>query len=172
MNTRHRLLVLVAAIVLGAVPACSKKPNQARVHGKITYKGQDVTGGSIYFHEIMEDGKFSANYRYIIKPDATYEATDLPEKEMGVSIETESINPKAAEAADAAMKKSDIGKGAIADPKMMMDMMKKGTQIPEAGQVYGTYVQIPKKYADPATSKLKTKLKSGNNSVDFNLTDD
>lgn len=172
MNTKYRLLVLVAAMVLVAVPACSKRPNQARVHGKITYKGQDVTGGSIYFHEIMEDGKFGANYRYIIKPDATYEATDLPEKEMAVSIETESINPKAGEASAAAAKKSEISKGAVADPKMMMDMMKKGTQIPEAGQVYGTYVQIPTKYGDPATSKLKATLKSGNNTVDFNLTDD
>src|SRR5262249_52989677 len=103
---------------------------------------------------------------------ATYEASDLPEKEMAVSIETESINPKAAEAADAAMKKSEIGKGAIADTKKMMEMMKKGTQIPEAGSVYGTYVQIPKKYGDPATSKLRTTLKSGNNTADFNLTDD
>jgi hypothetical protein len=173
MITKFRFFLLVA-MLCALVPACSKKPNQARVHGKITYKGQDVTGGSIYFHEIMEDGKFGGNYRYIIKPDATYEATDLPEKEMGVSIETESINPKAGQQSEEAMKKSQIGKGegGFADPKKMMEMMKKGTQLPEAGQTYGTYVQIPKKYADPTTSKLKTTLKSGNNTADWNLTDD
>ncbi len=50
-------------------------------------------------------------------------------------------------------------------------MKEKGAPVDAAGGDTGKYVAIPKKYADKTTSPIKKTLSSGNNNLDFELTD-
>jgi len=82
-----------ASLLLGAlllVGCKATNPNApARVTGRVTYNGSPVTGGTIHFHSA--DG---ADVPIGIGPDGTYQAFDIPDGDMVVTVETESINPE------------------------------------------------------------------------------
>jgi len=130
----------------------SKNPNAAAsVSGKVTYKGAPVPGGSIVFRPQ------SGNYAGGLTPDGSYSITDMPSGDMTVTVETESVKPKAAPTG---------GMGA--------KMAKMASPIPESAKnaPKAEYVKIPAKYADPKTSPLKVTLKDGNNpNTNYDLTD-
>jgi hypothetical protein len=152
LSTGRLLLVLPLFLVL--MSGCRKgNPNTpASLSGTVKYKGQLVKGGTLALYS----KKGGAVNSITIRPDGTYSGTDLPEGEMEVTIETESLNPnkEKPEGYDKGMKMSPKPEGAGSDPGK------------------GEYVKIPPKYADKTTSKLTVTLKSGENTQDFNLTDD
>ena len=171
MINKIRFFPLVS-VLLVLVFACSSRTNQSSVSGTVMYNGQPVTGGTIHFHSIKpDDGKPGADFHRVINPDGTYEITDLPAEEMMVAVETESINPAGGTGGmDETKMKGKTGytkPGVIMGPDMLK--MMKNNNVPQTGQVWGTYVKIPKKYMNAETSGLRVTLKKGKNNYDPQL---
>jgi hypothetical protein len=131
---------------------CEKNPNApAKVSGTVKYKDQPLKGGTVQF-QTADGSKISG----MISPQGTYAITDAPAGEMVVTVETESVKPPAKPVA--------YGGGG----------RREGGQQPPPGRDSGptmSYVEIPKKYADPKQSPLKTTINRGNNKYDIDLTD-
>jgi hypothetical protein len=146
-------LSLVAPLFLVLVLGCNKgNPNApANVKGKVKYKDNLVTAGTVIFHP-SEGGAF---FSCIIKPDGTYSQTDLTAGDMVVTIETDSANK------DRTMPNYGGGRG-----KQVQSPVPKGAQ-----QGGGEYIRIPKKYAKKELSYLTRKVEKGVNNFDFELTD-
>jgi len=148
-------LLLLGAVVL--IVGCSKGGGvPARVSGKISYKGQPIKAGTMHF--VTREG---TSYTAQITNDGTYTATDLPEGEMIVTVETESVNPHAkgstSKDADRRMKSMDAREppaGAGGSPKSE-----------------NAYIKIPDKFSKANTSPKSVTLTAGRQVVDIDLTD-
>jgi hypothetical protein len=147
--TRVRLLVCLSFILPIWLLGCSKNSQApARLSGSVTYKGQPLKAGTMQLH--APDG---VAYNAQIGEDGTYIATDIPEGELVITVETESFNPT---------KKAAGGKDA--------EKRLKAQQPPPPGRGSGGgtpadlsehYVKIPEKYSNPKTSPLTVTVKSG-----------
>ena len=140
----------LAAIGLGAcisLVGCAKNPHApASISGKISINGQPIKGGTMQFHT-----KQGTAYDASINNDGTYSATDIPEGELIITVETESISPQ---------KKAP--KGAEATKRSKAGIV----QPPPAGMagppdLSTLYVKVPDDYAKPNTSPLSVTVKSG-----------
>lgn len=155
MISKTRLL-LIAPLLLIPLAGCTKGNKNANAHvvGKVTYKGAPVTGGNMLFH-----AEGAGNTPVLLKPDGTFEGTDLPVGDVTVTIETDIMKT-----AGGGAKQPTYGGGAHQGG---------GSPMPQGatqGQG-GTYVEIPKKYNRKDTSPLKRNLKSGKQTWDMDLTD-
>ncbi|HEY7326436.1 MAG TPA: hypothetical protein VH592_02270, partial [Gemmataceae bacterium] len=147
--TRFFLIVpLFLAIVVGCA---SKSQTPCSVSGKVTYKGQTVTGGTISFSRTQEE--LSGSYGFSIKRDGTYEGSSLPAEEYVVVIETESINPdRPAKTYQPRGMRTQGGKKI--DANTYKQKMQEMGKMPGVKEEQGTYVKIPKQYGDKKTSPL------------------
>src|SRR5438105_1232082 len=82
------LLVPLAVVLVVSCNSTTSVPG-AKVEGKVTYKGQPVTGGTLIFH-VGEDVSRSGT----IAPDGTYKVEGVPPGSVTVTVETESLNNK------------------------------------------------------------------------------
>jgi hypothetical protein len=153
---RARLIFGALVILAVAVLGCSKNSiAPAKVSGSVSYKGQPIKGGTMQFH-----GPDGVAYNALLSSDGTYTATDIPEGELVVTIETESANPAkktAAQGPDAAKRmsggqKAPEGRGSGPDPVQF-------------------YTKIPAKFANAKTSPITVTVKSGRQVKDIELTD-
>jgi hypothetical protein len=149
----------LALVWLGA--GCEKNPNApARVSGTVKYKDQLVKGGKVEF-QAHDGGKYSAP----ITPQGTYTMTDLPVGEVVVTVETESVKPN--------QRIPVYGAGQGAGGRGTQGGGARGQMQPPPANAppaqTGEYVEIPKKYADPKTTTLKTSLNKGDNKYDIVL---
>jgi hypothetical protein len=153
--TVFRLRLLIAAsVVLPVLAGCSaNKAAPARISGSISYKGQPIKAGAMAFHT-----SGGTAYPAQISPDGTYTATDIPEGELIVTIETESINPD---------KKKAAGK----DAEKRSKMMQSAPGSADAPTPMENYLKIPVKYANAKTSPLAVTLTKGRQVHNFDLTD-
>jgi hypothetical protein len=165
MMVRFRVggaLLLLATLTLFGCK--SYNPNApARVSGRVYYNSNPVTGGMLTFH--TKDG---SQIPVGIAPDGTYTAYDIPDGDMVVTIDTESLNPNKKQEDYRGNSKSKYGmKGGA-----QHDTAAPKEPIPEGAAGHeGKYVKIPDKYRDPAKSDLKCTLKKGEQKQDFSLTD-
>lgn len=144
-------------LALFLLSGCSGGSKAATVSGKVMYKGQPVTGGTLTLYPT--DGK-GGNSLIPIKPDGTFSTTDVPPGAKQVSIETESI--KGAPTGGYNQKPPPGAKPPDgAAPKM--------PDIDTSNQP--KYVKIPKKYDNPKTSGLTWDIGKSKNTKDFDLTD-
>jgi hypothetical protein len=120
------------------------------LEGKITYKGADVTGGSIIFYP-AGGGPVPG----FIKADGTYIASDVPPGEVTVTIDTASVQNTGKVIVSG---KAPSGSDASKYP---------------GGDIQGgaKAVKIPAKYADRNKSGLKFTVGNGKNEKNFELTD-
>lgn len=129
---------------------CNKQRNApASLTGKVVYNGKPVTGGMMSLFKENE-----GNYPVPIQPDGTFSVNQVPEGEVIVTVETESINPNKPTYGGA------MGKGKDSTPEEA-----KGSQN------QGAYVSIPRKYADPSASGIKITLTKGKNEKIIELKD-
>ena len=157
MTNGRLLLTLPLSLVLAF--GCQKSSNApAKLSGKVTYKGNPVTGGQMMFYT-----KDAGAYPATIAEDGMYSVSDVPTGEMTVTIDTETLNPKGKTAP------ADYGKS---DPRSGGKKMGGGF-IPEGANTggKGQYVKIPAKYADRKKSPLTVTLTAGKQTHDFDLPD-
>ena len=143
--------VLGMAFLIGCAGGNPNAP--ASFMGKVTYKGGPVGGGTVKLEKdgAIEGSRASAN----LNPDGTFNATDLPEGEYAVTIETDSAKGNA-----------PTTYGANKGQKMT------SSPIPQSANVVKpSYTAIPKKYGKKDTSGLKITLTRGKNEKNFDLTD-
>ena len=150
---RPRLIVPAVTVPMLALLAlgCGGNATLNTVEGRITYKGADVTGGSILFYPASGGPIPGA-----IKADGTYIASDIPLGEATVTIETASVQ--------------NTGKAIISGGKAPSG--NDAGQYPGANmQGAGKVIQIPAKYADRNKSGLKVTVAKGKVEKNFELTD-
>lgn len=161
--------LLVAAM---SVVGCDSSVNPCKLSGKVTYKDQPVSGGTITL--VLADGNtFPIN----ILADGSYVFPNLPEGSGTVIIETESINPEkkqeyrgAAGGGPASMYGGKSGAGGAGGK--YKGQAPAGSPVPEGAKGNSPiYVKIPAKYSDKTKSGLAVTLKKGDNKQDFALTD-
>jgi hypothetical protein len=156
-------IVLSGPLFLVLVLGCSRSSTPAKVSGKVTYKGEVVSGGLITFHN-ENGGIYSYNLKF---EDGTYSGADLPLGEMVVTIDTEALNPEGRQKREYKGGKDKMG----ADPNEYKAKMQKMGKVPEGPVAVGKYVKLPAKYNDPKKSPLKVTLVKGQNKNDFDLAD-
>jgi len=171
--------IFVAIVAIGALTlGCQEKGNPnapAKVLGKVTYKGELVTIGTLTFYGA--DGSINS---CSINPDGTYIGTDFPIGEMTITIDNEFANPdrkkidyKGGTGGMGGKMASMYGKKAAAGPVSGTHKeVAKSSPVPEyANAQTGTYVKLPAKYAKKETSDAKLTLVKGENKKDIELTD-
>jgi hypothetical protein len=157
------VFLLPALMLIGCKQGNPNAP--ANVAGKVTYNGTPLSGGTVGFHSPK------GNVSCPISADGTYNTVSVPDGEVTVTVETESVNPGIKQGeykslgGPAAAMMGKKGGGATKEGKMP------GSSTPPDAPTGGGYVKIPGKYADPTKSGLKTTLKSGNNKYNIELTD-
>ncbi|HEY7312799.1 MAG TPA: hypothetical protein VH643_25775 [Gemmataceae bacterium] len=162
--TLPRWFVLLLPLFLAIALGCGhSKRDPSIASGKVTYKGQEVSAGTITFHPVSQEE--GVGYGFPLKPEG-YTAVSLPAEEMVVTVETESKNPKRAKPTYGPPGKK--GPGGKEDYRQKM--MEKGA-VPQDSGPTGNYVQIPKKYADKKTSPLRATLTAGKHDLSFELKD-
>jgi hypothetical protein len=122
--------------------------------GSLSYKGQPIKAGSMAFH--TADG---TAYSAQISSDGTYTATDIPEGELVVTVDTAALDPA---------KKADGGKDADRRAKAQQPPPDGVAPPPSPGEFY---VKIPAKYANPKTSPLTVNVSKGRQVRNIELTD-
>jgi hypothetical protein len=168
MRLSHSIAVLLIPVLAGVSGCSSGNPMApAKVSGRISYAGKPIKAGTMRFH--TPNG---TPYDAQISLDGTYTAVDIPEGDLVVTVETESINPNRDPSAGA--KKN-------ADTERRMKSMGMSRQSgPGANDAGGTrtasdassnYMKIPEKYNSPFTSPLKVTLSRGRQTRDIDLTD-
>jgi hypothetical protein len=150
MSPMGRLVLASALLVLVALGCGYKNPNApASVTGKVTYKGKPVPAGTVRFHS-QDAGSVTCQ----LDVDGSYSSTDVPAKEMTVTVETESAKPT--------------------DTPANQARKQSGSAPPPPGSEKSKpleYVKIPEKYAKTKDTPLKTTLKPGKNTYNIELTD-
>ena len=153
--TRTQLLCGPFLILTAALIGCSSsKLAPARVSGSISYNGQPIKAGRMQFHS--PDG---VGYDAQISPDGTYSATDIPEGELVVTVETEYLKDS-----------GNAGKGKEADMRAKM-VQPPPPGVASAPAPSAQYIKIPAKYAKPNTSPLTIKVSGGRNVQNIELAD-
>jgi hypothetical protein len=160
MSAARLFSLLSLLLSLAFLFGCGSSKKESIVRGKVTYKGNPVTAGTVTFNRTGEN---KAGVSFPLRSDGTYEGGGVPPEEMVITIETESANPNRAKASG----QQEKYRGQYEEM-----MKKKGPGGPPAPEFSGTYVPIPKKYGDVATSPFKCTLTKGKNELDFDLKDD
>jgi hypothetical protein len=141
----HRLIQVLSLALLAALVGCG--PPKARVSGKVTYKAELVTAGTVTFYG-AGDKVASAP----IGPDGTYESKDVPMGEVKVTVTTPlPPDPNAAEKAKA-------------NPMLVA----KNVNIKQQ-QENLKVVPVPRKYSLPGTSGIGLTVKEGSQPFDIEL---
>lgn len=175
-RTRWRILSGVLGLLVLATSLSGCGPSVGSVKGRVLLpNGEPLTGGQITF--VSKDGK-GKPASGIIKPDGTYEVSGAPVGPCNIGVNNEMLKPGGAPAPVGI-----VGMGMGSGPQgIMKDMAPKKDQMavkekagpapPAVGQVdkvEGTYVEINKKYHDPATSGLGFEVKKGKNEFEVKL---
>lgn len=124
---RAFLFGLLSATVWASACGCSSPPQaqETVVTGSVTLDGERLTMGEVYFE--TEDGKASA--RGELEPDGTFRVPSAPLGKVRAAVRTANFAQYAAQ------------------------KTKDGKTITIGGRS-GTYVPVPKRYEDTATSGL------------------
>jgi hypothetical protein len=149
-------LALGLTVLAVAAGGCGKKGKKNEVTGKVVLvkkdgTTQDVTGGVITFHP--ESG---APYPGTIKPDGTFELTDVPPGKMRVTVETEKLKNQTV--------------GYTAPKKAPKPPKGTKTEQPEFDTSdRPKYVRVPPAYWKPDTTKFTCEITEGKNELTVEL---
>jgi hypothetical protein len=162
----RQLFPTIPLSILVAFGCSNRNPNApASLHGKVTYNGKAVTGGTVTVHAPTG----GVHYPMHIDKDGSYAGNNLPAGECVVTVETESVKPAAAN------QQMNYG-GGRTDPQQeyRKKMQERGAKIGDTGTPKPSviaYVKIPSRYAEPEKSPLRITLASGDQKKDLELTD-
>ena len=145
---------LLLTVLVAGLAGCGGK-KKAKISGKVTYKGNPVTGGTLTLYPPDEK---QAPLPIQIQADGTFVTTDVTPGTYQVGISTESA--KRAAGPDMSKFKPPPGVKVSAE-----EMKRYGSS--SGGGV--KYMAIPPKYAKPETSGLTWEIKGGSQDKPFPL---
>jgi hypothetical protein len=168
---RIALVVCLAAAVVG----CSRS-NRASLTGTISYKGQPVKAGTVYFK--YEQG---GQYQSDLKPDGSYQFMDVPPGNVKVLVDTETFNPEQRPQSYKAKQMSRAYDKGLNEYDAVMaknraakkDAAAEAPPLPQERKeaLAKVYVKIPKRYTSEKTTPLTYTVEPGRQVKDFDLTD-
>jgi hypothetical protein len=165
-------VVCLAAVVLG----CSGSNPRGSVTGTVTYNGQPVKAGTVYF--IYDQG---GQYQSDLKPEGTFQFMDVPEGNVKVLVTTETFNPDQ-KVISYTQRQKNLNKGYDKSLREYDAFMGKGRDKAKAEDAPGlskeqkealakVYVKIPSKYNSETSTPLTYTVGRGRQTKDFDLTD-
>ena len=168
--------LLFLAILGGALVecGCANKSDSSRVQltGKVTYKGNPVTGGKITFHPMPLGSGTPIDM--FIGADGTLNISEVSPGEYKVLINTDSLKTKGGEASSGGQPgtKDQVMKGGVRPPKDLAGSASGGPTIDRSklGK-QPVYVAIPAKYKNVNTTPFSITLTKGKQEKNFDLTD-
>jgi hypothetical protein len=156
-RTRWRSLsLLTLGLSITVLVGCGgKKPtNQASVKGTVTYKNAPVTGGMIM---VIPAGTSGTGTPVAIKPDGSFQGIGLPVGNVLVTVDTSNLKNKPS------LPQPPPGM----KPPPGVNQADINVNMPD----FGTYVEIPAKYAKKETSGITWDLQPGTQEKPITLAD-
>ncbi|HKB01358.1 MAG TPA: carboxypeptidase-like regulatory domain-containing protein [Gemmataceae bacterium] len=165
-----RLACLLVAVAVVAVVGCG--PSNAKLTGKVTYKGTPLKGGTVTL--VPPDG--GTTFSATIQEDGTYNFDQVKTGTYKVCVETESLKPPVTAKHSYYDKK---GPGAR-DKSKIKNEPPKGAQIPEGYKMTDPfsgnnadrekrYVAIPADYGDLGKTSLTVEVKGGSQPQQYDI---
>jgi len=153
---------LAAAVIL---VGCSSGVKTAKVNGKVTYKNQPVTGGTIVFRST--DNPKANPASAAINPDGTFSVDKVPVGKVTVTVDNRNLKniggpPSQIRGGPDLQKQLQPPVGLPEDAKKKM-AERPGQKVGEKEKPVGTYMPIPESYADMEKSGLSYEIHSGDN---------
>jgi hypothetical protein len=167
-------LVCFTAAVLG----CSRSDPRGSVKGTVTYQGNPIKAGTVYFY-FEQGGRYQAE----LKSDGSYQLMDVPTGNAKVLVDNEPFNPDQKPVLYTTRQKqiaSGYGKNMSEYDARMGKAGAKKDAPPEEGQPLSpekraelakVYVKIPKKYTSDSTTPLTYTVERGRQVKNFELSD-
>jgi hypothetical protein len=125
-------------ILLVVAAGCSSK-KKTTIRGKVTYKGEPVSVGAIYFH-----GESDQVGMGNISKDGSFTATDVPVGEVRVSLQ-------------------------VRDPGAYAQQMAGSGADPKPGAAPAGVTSLPAKYSDPKTSGVTFRIDATTKEIEVKL---
>jgi hypothetical protein len=146
----------LSLLCLFALVGCGSGGAQGKLTGKVLYKGKPVTGGSVIFRP----SSASENTVTVpILPDGSYTAT-VPAGVVKIAVDNRELQPP-----ETTAKKEH--------PRNLPKVGNVGTDTPDPRvnpqKPAGTYIKLPDKYHDVASSGLSYTVKSGSQTYNIDL---
>jgi hypothetical protein len=170
-----RLGSLLVGLSLVAVVGCG--PSVAKISGKVTYKGDNLKGGTVSLIPVGEGQTYSTR----INEDGTYSFDQILSGKYKVCVETMSLKAGGGAAAGpmyggkAASSKGGIDKSKIKnEPPPGAQMPVEGYRVAEAfggsaDERAKRYVAIPPEFGNTDTTPLTVDVKGGTQTHDIPL---
>jgi hypothetical protein len=149
---------LLVLPLLGPSGCTAGKPGLGTVTGRVTYRGQPVTGGSITF-VAAPAAAGEGRYTFGVDAHGSYFASQLPVGVFHIAIETESAKNRGNPA--------DMLKKMRPPPGVQVPAVL--TPSPEAAANMPRYMKLPARYAKAETSGLSLTVAEGRQRMDFDL---
>ncbi|HEV3446069.1 MAG TPA: hypothetical protein VG099_15615 [Gemmataceae bacterium] len=155
-RTSGRFAALLALLALFALVGCGGSGAQGKLTGKVLYKGKPVTGGSVIFRpSSASENTVTAR----IDPTGNYTAT-VPAGVVKIAVDNRELQPPEATAKkEPRPNLPKVGNVPADTPDPRVKPQKPA----------GTYIKLPDKYHDVASSGLSYTVKSGAQNYDINL---
>ena len=171
-----RVFQIGLALCLAAAAVGCTRSDRASLTGAISFKGQPVKAGTVYF--MYEKG---GQYQSDLKPDGSYQFMDVPPGNVKVLVETETFNPEQKPQSYKAKQMSRAYDKGLNEYDAMMaknraakkDAAAEGPPLPQdkKAALAKVYVKIPRKYASEKTTPLTYTVEPGRTVKNFDLTD-
>ena len=149
------IMPLALAFLLLAASGCSSGPKFGKVSGKVSFRGQPVTTGTITFYP--ESGRPAIAQ---IGPDGTFTLTTNTNGD-GAQVGNHKVTIHA----------TKVGAGSIQQAKSIEDEQKL-VRTPDMILVAGTVEWlVPEKYSREETSTLTAIVQEGSNTINFDISE-
>jgi hypothetical protein len=173
---RIGFIACFAAAVLGC--SGSRSDPRASVTGTITYKGQPVKAGTVFFYHDQ-----GGTYQAELKPDGYYQFMDVPTGDVKVVVKTEAFNPEqkplsytqqqkqVAKGYGKGLSEYDARYGKGGGENQGGAPAAAGLSKEQKEALAQVYVKLPAKYTSEKTTPLTYTVERGRQVKDFDLSD-
>jgi hypothetical protein len=146
-------LVATAVLLSGLITACGERQvPRAAVTGTVTVDGKPLTGGQILVYR--ENTNANPGSGTINAKDGSFSIDSCPTGEVSVAIDNSMLDPNRGKGSMLTQKNNAM----MAKQKEMMAKQAKsqgGASIPAQEKPEGSYISLPEKLRDFATSGIK-----------------
>ena len=181
VRLRRFALLSAAIFVFGFGCSPGNGLNLAKVRGKVTYKGQPIKRGTVFF---MPDdskgtigppavGSITSNGSYIMSTESAGDGVIVGSHKIGITgLEEKPVGSEASAATPESDPKSYMKTKAndAAAARSGADKAKDADTFTDKGGLRWRFV-VPRKFTNPQESGIIAKVESGSNTMNFDIDD-